>query len=64
MASANPFDREHRDHFTTVRLSMENNEIVNMSVSYWPIASYGAQIPWAPATTFEFKLGSTGFDPA
>ena len=56
MESTDPFGGEHRDHFATVRFSKEDNGILNMFVSYWPIASYGTEIPQEPAATFEFKL--------
>lgn len=56
MVSANPFGREHRDHFATVRFSQEDGEVMNMSVSYWPIAGSEEEITTKPATTFEFKL--------
>ncbi len=56
MASANPFGREHRDHFATVRFSQEDGEVMNMSVSYWPIARSEGEITRDHATTFAFKL--------
>ncbi len=56
MANTDPFRCEHRDHFATVRFSKEDNDIVKMSVSYWPIAHSEPELAQEPARTFEFKL--------
>jgi hypothetical protein len=56
MLSANPFGREHRDHFATIRFSEGDYDTVNMAVSYWPIQQPGADPAQEPAGTFKFKL--------
>jgi hypothetical protein len=57
MCNENPFEREHRDHFATIRFSEEDHGIINMAVSYWPIYRDGEKPSEEPAQTFEFKLG-------
>jgi len=56
MLDADPFGREHRDHFAIIRFSEEDDATMNMAVSYWPIHKTGAKRAREPVETFEFKL--------